>query len=275
VVTSSGPSDAPGVTMTDVLPAPLRFSSLASPGGWSCTTPTPGTNGTITCSIPSLAASAVATFTLNVVVDPATPAGTPINNTSSVAASVPDSNGSNNSATASAVVSTPPNVSATKSVGGGTTHGEGSVVTYTIVLTNAGTLAQADNPGNELTDVLPSSLTLIGASAASGTTVANIGTNTVTWNGAIPGSGSVTISIQAFVHYGTAGTTISNQATISYDSDANGTNDASRQSDDPSTPAPSDPTSFTVAGSVPALSTAMLVLLAALLAAMALFVMKT
>ncbi len=105
--------------------------------------------------------------------------------------------------------------------------------------------------------------------------MANIGTNTVTWNGAIPGSGSVTISIQALVHAGTVGTTISNQATVSFDSDANGTNDASRQSDDPSTPAPSDPTSFTVAGNVPALSTTMLVLLAALLAAMALFVMKT
>ena len=275
VITSSGPSDAPGVTMTDVLPAPLRFVSLVSPGGWSCTAPTPGTNGTITCTIPSLAASAVATFTLNVVVDPATPAGTPINNTASVAASVPDSNGSNNSATAATAVSNPPNVSAAKSVAGGTTHAEGSVVTYTIVLTNSGTLAHADNPGNELTDVLPSSLTLVSASATSGTAVANIGTNTVTWNSAIPGKGSVTISIQALVHYGTAGTTISNQATVSFDADANGTNDASRQSDDPSTPAPSDPTSFTVVGSVPALSTAMLVLLGALLGAMALFVMKT
>jgi uncharacterized repeat protein (TIGR01451 family) len=108
VVTISGPSDAAGVTMTDVLPAPLRFASLVSPGGWSCTTPTAGTNGTITCSIPSLAASAVATFTLNVVVDPATPAGTPINNTATVTSSVPDSNGSNNSATATAAVSTPP-----------------------------------------------------------------------------------------------------------------------------------------------------------------------
>jgi uncharacterized repeat protein (TIGR01451 family) len=275
VVTNSGPSDAAGATMTDVLPAPLRFVSLVSPGGWSCTTPTAGTNGTITCSIPSLAASAVAAFTLNVIVDPATPAGTPINNTASVAASVPDSNGSNNSATASAAVGTPPNVSAAKSVAGGTTHDEGSVVTYTIVLTNAGTLAQGDNPGNELTDVLPSSLTLVSASATSGTAAANIGTNTVTWNGAIPGRGSVTVSIQALVHYGTAGTTISNQATVSYDSDANGTNDASRLSDDPSTPVPSDPTSFTVTGSVPALSTAMLVLLGALLAAMALYVMKT
>ncbi|HXA18283.1 MAG TPA: DUF11 domain-containing protein [Thermoanaerobaculia bacterium] len=107
IVTNSGPSDAAGVTMNDVLPAPLRFASLVSPGGWSCTAPTPGTNGTITCSIPSLAASVVATFTVNVVVDPATTAGTAINNTATVTASVPDSNGSNNSATASAAVGTP------------------------------------------------------------------------------------------------------------------------------------------------------------------------
>jgi uncharacterized repeat protein (TIGR01451 family) len=147
-------------------------------------------------------------------------------------------------------------------------------VIYTIVLTNSGTLAQSDNPGNELTDVLPSSLTLISASATSGTPVANAGTNTVTWNGAIPGSGSVTITIQALIKNGTIGTTISNQATISYDADANGTNESSRQSDDPSTAAASDPTSFIVASSIPALSHTMLLLLGALIAAIALMTTK-
>jgi uncharacterized repeat protein (TIGR01451 family) len=113
VVSNFGPSDASGVTMTDVLPAPLRFTSIAAPAGWSCTTPAVGTNGTITCSIPSMIASNVATFTLSVVVDPATTQGTPINNTASVAASAPDSNGSNNSSTASAfVVSSVPTMSA-------------------------------------------------------------------------------------------------------------------------------------------------------------------
>jgi uncharacterized repeat protein (TIGR01451 family) len=235
--------------------------------------PTAGTNGTITCSIPSMIASDTATFTLSAVVDPATASGTAINNTASVAASVPDSNSANNSATASAAVGTPPNITASKSVGAA--RAEGSMATYTIVMSNSGGLTQGDNPGNELTDILPSSLTLIGASATSGTAVANLGTNTVTWNGSILGNGSVTITVQASVHNGTAGTTISNQATVAYDSDANGTNDASRVSDDPSTAAPSDPTSFVVAGSVPALSTMMLALLAALLAAMALHVMKT
>jgi uncharacterized repeat protein (TIGR01451 family) len=273
-VTNNGPSDASGVTMTDVLPAALRFASLSSPGGWSCTTPAVGSNGTVTCSLPSMTAGNVANFTLNVVIAPATTAGTPINNTASVATSPPDSNSSNNSATASAVVASPPNVFASKSILGGATHPENSVVTYSIVLTNSGTLAQGDNPGNELTDVLPPSLTLLSASATSGTAVANVGTNTVTWNGAIAGGGSVTITIQASVLSGTTGTTISNSATVSYDSDANGTNDATRQSDDPSTSAPSDPTSFLVAGSVPALSTWMLVLLASALAMMALLMMR-
>jgi len=100
--------------------------------------------------------------------------------------------------------------------------------------------------------------------------VATIGTNTVTWNGSIAGGGNVTITIQALINSGATGTTISNSASISFDSDANGTNDTTRTSDDPATSAPSDPTSFLVAGSVPALSGRMLILLAAMLAAVAL-----
>jgi uncharacterized repeat protein (TIGR01451 family) len=273
VVTSSGPSDAPSVTLIDVLPAPLRFTSLVSPGGWSCTTPAPGANGTITCSIPSLIAGNVSTFTLNVVIDPATAAGTTINNTATVASSGPDSNNANNSSTSSAVVGTPPNVFATKSAGG--SHAEGGVVIYTIVLTNTGTIAQTDNPGNELTDILPSSLTLLSATATSGTAVANLGTNTVSWNGAIAGSGSVTITIQASIKTGTSGTTVSNQATVFYDANATGTNGFQRPSDDPSTAAPFDPTSFVVTGIVPALSHLMLALLGVMIAAIALMTMKT
>lgn len=221
-----------------------------------------------------MATGAIATFALDVVVDPATSAGTAINNTATVTTPTSDSNSANNSSTSSAAVGTPPNITATKSIAGGATHPEGSVITYTIVLTNSGSIAQADNPGNELTDVLPASLTLVSAAASSGTAVANLGTNTVTWNGAIGGGGSVTITIQALVKNGTSGTTIANQASVSYDSDGNGTNDATRLSDDPSTAAPSDPTAFAVVGIVPALSRMMMFLLAVVLAALALALMK-
>jgi uncharacterized repeat protein (TIGR01451 family) len=271
-VTNSGPSDAASVTMTDALPAPLRFTAISVPVGWSCATPAAGTNGTIVCSVATMASGSVAVFALDVVVDPATAAGTAINNIATVATSSSDPNGANNSSTSSAASGTPPNITAAKSIAGAT-HPEGSFISYTIVLTNSGSIAQADNPGNELTDVLPSSLTLVSATASSGTAVANAGTNTVTWNGAA-GGGSVTITIQALVRSGTSGTTISNQAAVSYDSDGNGTNDATRQSDDPSTPAPSDATSFAVVGIVPALSRMLMLLLAAVLAAMALAIMN-
>ncbi|MBV8545372.1 MAG: DUF11 domain-containing protein [Acidobacteria bacterium] len=273
-VTNNGPSDTAGVTMTDVLPAPLRFTSISAPAGWSCTTPPAGANGTIVCSTTPMAAAATATFALDVVVDPATSAGTVINNTATVTTPTSDPNSANNSSTSSAGVSTPPNVTATKSIAGGATHPEGSVITYTIVLANSGSIAQSDNPGNELTDVLPASLTLVSAIASSGAAVANTGTNTVTWNGAIAGGGSVTITIQALVNNGTSGTTIANQATVSYDSDGNGTNDASRVSDDPSTAAQSDPTAFVVVGIVPALSRMSMLLLAVALTALALAMMK-
>jgi uncharacterized repeat protein (TIGR01451 family) len=122
----------------------------------------------------------------------------------------------------------------------------GAGITYTVTLTNTGTATQGDNAGNEFTDVLPATLTLVSASATSGTAVATLATNTVTWNGAIPlGGGSVTITIQATIVPATpGGTSVSNQGTVSYDADANGTNDATLLTDDPGQPGTADPTVF-------------------------------
>ena len=48
----------------------------------------------------------------------------------------------------------------------------GGAIVYTITITNSGTGTQADNPGNELTDILPSSLSITGVTASSGTAAA-------------------------------------------------------------------------------------------------------
>jgi fimbrial isopeptide formation D2 family protein/uncharacterized repeat protein (TIGR01451 family) len=141
-------------------------------------------------------------------------------------------------------------VTATKTVTG--TFSVGSTVTYTIVISNSGA-ATADNPGNEFTDTLPSSLTLTGASASSGT--AAMAGNTVTWNGSIPAGGSVTITITATIHAGTQGTTISNQGTVIYDADLNGTNETTVMTDDPGVGGAADPTSFVVGGATVAIPT--------------------
>jgi uncharacterized repeat protein (TIGR01451 family) len=137
-------------------------------------------------------------------------------------------------------------ITGTKTVSG--SFVEGGNITYTVVLTNIGSADQQDNPGNEFDDTLPASLTLVSATATSGT-AATAG-NAVSWNGSIAVGASVTITISASINAGTMGTMISNQGTISYDNDDNGTNESTALTDNPGTAAPNDPTSFTV-GSTP------------------------
>jgi len=65
--------------------------------------------------------------------------------------------------------------------------------------------------------------------------------------GGIASGGSVTITIDATVKATVAlGTTISNQATIAYDANVDGTNESSALTDDPSVAGANDPTNFVV-----------------------------
>jgi uncharacterized repeat protein (TIGR01451 family) len=122
----------------------------------------------------------------------------------------------------------------------------GASIAYTVTLTNTGTFTQADNPGDELADVLPATLALVSATASSGTAVATPGTNTVTWNGPLAANGgTVTITIQATIQVTTpGGTSVSNQGTVRYDGDADGTNETTLPTDDPGQPGTADPTTF-------------------------------
>jgi uncharacterized protein len=122
----------------------------------------------------------------------------------------------------------------------------GATVTYTVVLTNNAPFTMPDNPGNELTDVLPAGLSLVGANASSGTTVPNTGTNTVTWNGSLASGGSVTITITAVITASTG--TISNQGNAQVDLDNNGSNETTIPTDDPNV-AGQQATSFQVSSS--------------------------
>lgn len=247
-VTNAGPNVA-AVTLTDPLPANTTFVSLLEPAGWSCSTPAPGTNGTVACSNAGFGVASAA-FTLTVNVDPTTSNGTVVTNTATASSNATDGNPNDNSAGVSRGIITPPAVSGTKTASGSFTPG--GAITYTVVLTNTGGLAQGDNPGAELTDVLPSSLTLVSASASSGTATATVATNTVTWNGALAAGASVTITINATIDSDAApGTTISNQGTIAYDADGDGTNESTAVTDDPATQPSGDPTSFQVAGGPP------------------------
>jgi len=145
---------------------------------------------------------------------------------------------------------------------------EGGSVTYTVILTNSSASAQLDNPGDEFTDVLPGDLILTGAIADSGT-ASTVG-NTVSWNGSIPGSGTVTITIDATIGSGLGSSMISNQGTIYYDANGDGTNESQRLTDDPTTGGLDDPTILLLLSSIPTLSTVGIVLLVLVLATLGL-----
>jgi uncharacterized repeat protein (TIGR01451 family) len=269
---NAGPSNAPGATVADTFPASLTCTwTCVGAGGGTCTASGSGNiNGTV-----NLPAGGSVTYTASCNLA-ASATGT-LSNTATVAApaGVTDPTPGNNSATDSDTIHTGAAVSGTKTVAGA--FSPSSTVTYTITLTNSGTAAQADNPGNEFTDVLPSQLTLVSATASSGTANANTGTNTVTWNGSIPaGGGTVTITITATINANATGT-VSNQGTISFDSDNDGTNDATAQTDDPAAGGAANPTAFVVASAValvPTLSVFGLLLLAVILAGLAFAILR-
>lgn len=232
------------VTVTGSTVAGAAFYDTPASGMSACRTRIAGlvSNGVTVNSVTFVSANTV-TLDLN------TQAATP--GPASVAITNPDGQ----SAMGSVLTIPPPTgaiVFGTKTVSGALVSG--GAITYTVTLTNSG-LAQGDNPGDELIDVLPAALTLVAATATSGTATSDVGAHTVHWNGSIPGSASVTITIQATVNPGTPrGTIVSNQGTINYDSDGNGSNETSALTDDPGVSGSDDPTDFEVGASYYALT---------------------
>lgn len=88
-IQNTGPSTATNVVLTDVLPAELLFEFIGPPGGFTCTTPPVGTNGTIICSAATFPAPRVAAFTLRVRVAPDARSGI-VTNSMSVTSSTLD-----------------------------------------------------------------------------------------------------------------------------------------------------------------------------------------
>src|SRR5262249_38729677 len=80
VVTNNGPSDAQNVVLSDSTPANTYFVSISAPSGWTCTNPSFGGTGTISCTTSTMTANTSATFTIVVHVNSGTPSGTVITN---------------------------------------------------------------------------------------------------------------------------------------------------------------------------------------------------
>ena len=253
VASNAGPSSVTGATVADTFAGALTGVTwtCVGAGGGTCTAAGAGNINDLV----NLPVGGSATYTVNATISNAF-SGT-LSNTATVAApgGVSDPVAGNNSATDTTTVAAAGGAMlvGTKTVAGNFV--EGGLVTYTIVITNNGSATQGDNPGNEFTDTLPAGLTLVSALASSGT----VGTagNTVTWDGSLAPAAAVTITIDATIDVGTTGAQLVNQGTLNYDSDNNGSNDATGVTDDPSVPGGGDGTGFGVGApivDIPALS---------------------
>lgn len=150
---------ATGVVLTETVPANTTFNAGASTAGWLCA-PNGNPGSTCTLAVGALAGggSGSATFALTVV-DPVASGVTQISNSASIASSASDPVPGNNTASDTTPVNAAPDLTLTKSEGGGSTT-PGATVTYTVGYTNAGNQGAV---GVVLTETVPAHTTFTGS----------------------------------------------------------------------------------------------------------------
>lgn len=249
VGSNAGPGDVVGATLADTFPAELTGCTwtCVAAGGAVCAANGAGNINDLV----DLPQAGSVTYTANCTLGAATPAGTTVSNTATIAppGGITDPNAANDSATDDTLATSPATITATKTVtpvGGAFVEGGG--VVYTIVISNAGPGVQLDNPGDEFVDILPAGLAFGSVNASSGTAV--FASGAVSWNGSIPAASSVTITINATIIPGTSGAVV-NQGTVNFDADGDGANDSTAMTDNPVAPGAADATSFFLTMVVP------------------------
>jgi len=165
-VFNSGPSSANNVTVTDTLPAGTTFVALnASTTLFSCTTPSVGSGGTVTCTVTAFEGESETSFTLSVKTSPSAPSGI-ISNTATISSATPDPNTSDNSSTATTGINSTPAASADLSIDsvlGSTNAASGSTFSFQVVASNKG---PSTAHHVQLTDAVPANATFVSATVS-------------------------------------------------------------------------------------------------------------
>jgi uncharacterized repeat protein (TIGR01451 family) len=199
-VENLGPSDAPGVVVSDALPA---GTTLVSSSG--CTE---DPNGSPTCSLGTLAAGATAQATLIVAVDSSVAAGTVLSNTATVSADSTDPTAANNTATATTGVLAAADLKVEKADTADPVS-PGDSLGYTVTVTNQG---PSDAVDVVAVDTLPAGVTLV---ATSGCAEDPTGAPTCSL-GPLAAGATAIYGIEVTVDAGATGT-LSNQVSVSSD----------------------------------------------------------
>ncbi|HKW57029.1 MAG TPA: C25 family cysteine peptidase [Candidatus Acidoferrum sp.] len=217
VVTNNGAASAGTVAFTEAIPANTTFVSVTPvpAAGWSCGV----ASGTLTCSNPLMAAGASTTFTVVVMVNAGTAAGTVITDTANVSSATTDPNPNNNSATATVVVATAgqSDLSITSAASPNPVT-DGNNISYTQAVTNNGPAASGTAT---FTDTIPAGTTFVSFTVPAGwncggTIPAVGGTGTISCSiASLAANTTVSFPLVVKVSLGdTPGTTITNTANI-------------------------------------------------------------
>ena len=173
-VHNGGPDPATGVIMNDPIPSGTTFTTCI-PSQGTCTGPAPGTNGTVTANLGTLASGATAI--VDIFVNVTASAGSVLTNTAVASSPVTDPNPGNNTGTASTTVTAPaPSADLGLSKSGSPNPVlTGNNLTYTILLHNFGPSTASTV---QVSDPLPPQTTFQSCATTAGTcTSPAVGTN--------------------------------------------------------------------------------------------------
>lgn len=153
-VSNVGPATATDVAFTDSLPSGTTFVSLQQTSGssFTCVKPAVGASGTVDCTLASMG---VGSAVFSLVINSQLPSGSLIENQVTVTSTSVDSNGENNAGIAATAIEAS---DLTLSMSAPATVAQGSALSYTLTLSNAGPDA-AHNVG--LIETLPAGTTFV------------------------------------------------------------------------------------------------------------------
>ncbi|PZR74529.1 MAG: hypothetical protein DLM73_07650 [Chthoniobacterales bacterium] len=114
-VTNFGADASPDAQLSDSLPSDMTFVSVTQPPGWSCSSPSAGSGGTVVCTNSNFPAGNTSTFTLVGFIPSSASSGSVYNNIAFVSSSTDNSLENNSSVAATTVVAAAPTLSTTVS----------------------------------------------------------------------------------------------------------------------------------------------------------------